>query len=244
MRPYYTGASNGVVQENFWNYMGNESEQHGEIPDTKKSILYAAIDIFAARGYEGATVRDICERAGAGNASAINYHFGGKDGLYRSILELMFSEFDRRSANHQDLYGRVGKPEERLRRFINIYCEMYYGSGEKAKKIGTIFLLEMARPSPFLDEMIEKYMIRQSDDFLRIIRDLLGEDAAKMTVRRCAASIIGQINYYVFSSSLYYRIFPDQLPSEDAYTDLSDFIYRFSLAGIRAIKESGHQGAK
>lgn len=49
--------------------------------DTRERMLHAAGPIFAEKGYEGATVREICVRAGA-NVSAVNYHFGNKLRLY------------------------------------------------------------------------------------------------------------------------------------------------------------------
>src|SRR5947209_3396397 len=49
--------------------------------DTRQRVLEAAGAIFAARGFEAASVRDICDRAGA-NVSAVNYHFRSKEQLY------------------------------------------------------------------------------------------------------------------------------------------------------------------
>lgn len=57
-------------------------------PDTTKElILEAARKNFCERGFEGASVRDICVQAGA-NVSAIKYHFGGKEGLYRECFKV------------------------------------------------------------------------------------------------------------------------------------------------------------
>jgi len=52
---------------------------------TRERLLVAATRLFADSGYRGASVRDICNHAGA-NPGAISYHFGGKRQLYRSVL--------------------------------------------------------------------------------------------------------------------------------------------------------------
>jgi AcrR family transcriptional regulator len=53
---------------------------------TRQSILDAAVSEFWAHGYRGASVRDICARAGA-SSNAITYHFGSKKKLYQEILD-------------------------------------------------------------------------------------------------------------------------------------------------------------
>jgi len=52
---------------------------------TRQRLIQAATRLFADAGYRGASVRDICNLAGA-NPGAISYHFGGKRQLYRSVL--------------------------------------------------------------------------------------------------------------------------------------------------------------
>ncbi len=53
--------------------------------DTKGHIMRAAILLFTARGYEGASVREIATAAGV-NIGLIRYHFGHKADLYRDTL--------------------------------------------------------------------------------------------------------------------------------------------------------------
>jgi AcrR family transcriptional regulator len=58
---------------------------------TRQSIMKAAARLFAEKGYQGASVRDIVTRARV-NQAAINYHFKGKDGLYLELLKAAFEK--------------------------------------------------------------------------------------------------------------------------------------------------------
>lgn len=61
-------------------------EQQASPENTKEALLKAAKSLFASVGYDGTTVKDISERAGV-NISLVSYHFQGKEGLYRNVLE-------------------------------------------------------------------------------------------------------------------------------------------------------------
>src|SRR5688500_18362081 len=54
--------------------------------DPRQRLLKAAEELFALRGYDGATVRDICDRAGM-NVASVSYHFGDKERLYVEALK-------------------------------------------------------------------------------------------------------------------------------------------------------------
>lgn len=55
--------------------------------DTRKRVLAAAMEVFAARGFDGATLREITARAGA-NIAAVNYYFRSKEELIREVLDV------------------------------------------------------------------------------------------------------------------------------------------------------------
>lgn len=54
--------------------------------NTKITIMTKCIPIFSENGYHGTTIRQITKTLGV-NIAAINYYFGGKDGLYSTILQ-------------------------------------------------------------------------------------------------------------------------------------------------------------
>jgi AcrR family transcriptional regulator len=59
----------------------NEEERN-----TREKLLKSAEKVFAEKGFHGATVKAIADEAGC-NVSLISYHFEGKEGLFRVLLE-------------------------------------------------------------------------------------------------------------------------------------------------------------
>src|SRR5579884_2729579 len=53
--------------------------------DARARLIDAAIALFAEKGYEGTSVRDLAKAAGV-NVAAVSYHFGSKDALYTEAL--------------------------------------------------------------------------------------------------------------------------------------------------------------
>ena len=65
--------------------------QRPEAGETKRALLLAAGELFAEKGRDGASVRDIVKKAGA-TLSAVNYHFGSKEQLYVETVRYVLSE--------------------------------------------------------------------------------------------------------------------------------------------------------
>jgi TetR/AcrR family transcriptional regulator len=76
---------------------------------TRGRILAAALDVFAERGFEGARMRDIAERAGA-NLGLLTYYFGDKQRLWKAAVTHAFTEL------RQDLADVLadGEPDDAL----------------------------------------------------------------------------------------------------------------------------------
>ncbi len=68
-------------------------ERQRDAERSRRRILDAALAVFGAKGYAGARVAEIADRAGV-NHQLISYYFGGKEGLYDELL----AEWHRREA--------------------------------------------------------------------------------------------------------------------------------------------------
>lgn len=99
----------------------SEPRRRGRRPggaDTRTQLLDAARVEFAERGYEGATVRVIADRAGV-DPAMVNHWFGGKEALFTASLELPI--------NPAEILAAIvpGDPDELgariVRRFLGIW---------------------------------------------------------------------------------------------------------------------------
>src|SRR5438270_11775123 len=68
------------------------------VSDTRGIILDAAERLYAERGLDGVSLRQITEAAGQRNNAAVHYHFGGRDGLVRTLFETRWAELEERRA--------------------------------------------------------------------------------------------------------------------------------------------------
>lgn len=90
---------------------------------TRARLLEVALKIFAARGFEGTSVRDIASAADV-NHGMIKYYFKNKDQLWRSAVAFLFERME------SELYGEhsedqgvdeLTQTKNRLRRYVR-YC--------------------------------------------------------------------------------------------------------------------------
>ena len=212
-------------------------------PTTKDLIFFAGIRLFAEKGYEGATVRDICKEAGTANATAVNYYFGGKARLYRAILDMVFAENLRRRQETEKAHPSAGlSPEEKLKRFLSIMVDVGFNDNPVARNITTIVLREMMAPTDYLDDLVEKFTRPDNDEFFAIIREILGETAPDFLVRDSLASVGGQIFYYLAFWPVFSRVYPEHPGVSEYKEQLVEHIMRFSMAGLRATKEALERG--
>ncbi|MDP6981118.1 MAG: helix-turn-helix domain-containing protein [Myxococcota bacterium] len=75
--------------------------------DARKKLIDAARDLFAERGIEGVSLRELTRAAGQANTSALQYHFGDREGLLHAVLEPHQTRVDaRRAMLLEDLEAR------------------------------------------------------------------------------------------------------------------------------------------
>src|SRR5258706_5675831 len=92
--------------------------------ETCRRLLTAASEQFARHGFASARVRQIVEAANV-NVAAVNYYFGGKEGLYRATLRYLAGRPVPAVKPAPNRRGR--KPEERLQRRVYAILDRFIG---------------------------------------------------------------------------------------------------------------------
>jgi AcrR family transcriptional regulator len=105
---------------------------------TKAAILAAAIGIFAEKGFGGARVDDIAARAGI-NKRMLYHYFGGKEALYRSVLESAYSGIRTAEA---ELRLADRDPEEAMRQLTSFTWDYFLAHPEFLSLLNTENLMQ------------------------------------------------------------------------------------------------------
>ena len=205
-------------------YVQHRADLGTEIP---QRLIEAASHMFARHGFAGTRLREIVRTADV-DLSAVNYYFGGKEGLYAATLKQL-------AATRPWAVGAAAPavPGEQaedalyrqvlgiLRRFVD---------GESSSPLGRILAHESMNPTEYFEQLITDIVRPELERLGAIVRRLAGEGADDATIARVAMSIMGQCLFYLFARGAIDRIYP-QMPSRDCEA-LARHIAGFSLMGI------------
>ena len=145
--------------------------------DTRDALLAAARAEFADRGFDGATVRVIADRAGV-DAAMVNHWFGGKEALFTAAMDL---PLDPKAVLADLVPGDPGQLGERIvRKFLTIWD--HTGGGRR--------LAALVRSVASQD--IAARMIRQFVAiFVRRVVSSVAPDNVEMRTALCASQLVG-----------------------------------------------------
>jgi AcrR family transcriptional regulator len=198
--------------------------------ETHDRLLNAAARLFAARGFNDVTVREICSAAGA-NVAAINYHFGDKLGLYHHVLNEAIHTM-RATTEAARKAGEGGTPETKLRAYIRVVLQRVAGAGHDSW-IHQLMTRELADPTPALDLVTEQVIRPRLAYVGQIIGEMLGRRSDDETVLLCVLSIQSQ-GHAAMANPIAKRLLPHRSSDTTALNRLADHIVEFSVGGIRA----------
>lgn len=207
---------------------------------TRERILEAAGELFAEGGFRGATVRNICDRAGA-NVSAIKYHFGAKEELYSEVLR-HWHEFAIRKYPPLLGVGENAPPKEQLRAFIRSLLFRMLDKGKPAW-FGKLMAREMGEPTKAFEDMVKEVMHPLNKLLLSIVQKMVGTHVSKEIIRLCCASVFGQCVYY-YNSRYIGQMFHRDMSTPKEIERIADHILRFSLRGLENVAKQDEHGMK
>jgi AcrR family transcriptional regulator len=203
-----------------------------EVDPTRAKLISAAGEVFAERGFQAATVREICQRASA-NVAAVNYYFRDKLGLYTEVLRESIS------ANQgeivQEAMAAAKTPEEAIRLLIEGMLWRLYAEDRPAWNF-RIMAHEMAQPSPALSQVIDEVLRPRYNQLRGVIGQILQLSPDHETTRLCAHSIIGQVIHYVHGRPVLAILWPTlKLNQTKDRQMVSNHIVDSTLRNLRAL---------
>lgn len=206
----------------------SQAEQGAE---TRKRLLDTAECLFAERGFAGTSVRDITADAGC-NLAAVNYHFGGKENLYRQVFRRRLEALrEQRLASLRATQEDMASLEAVLAAFAGAFLEplLQRGCGRPVLDLLQREMLDpQLPPDLYRSEFVEPINGALVSAMMKATPDLDIRSA-----RVCAISVIGQLlqlAQHVRRARLQPRADDDMPPLKETVAQM----VRFSAAGVRA----------
>jgi AcrR family transcriptional regulator len=204
-------------------------------PDpTREKLLGVAGPVFADRGYQAATIREICAGAGA-NVAAVNYYFGNKLGLYTEILQQSVRAAQLKAV--QNVLDQNAPPEEILRALIRARLRSITGE-ELPDWHSRLLAHELAQPTPALRQLIKKVARPIYKRLLELIGEMIGLPPNDENTRLCTVSVVGQVFAYVLPGPLLAEIWPELTMTPEQVERIADHIADFSLSYLQAFRST------
>jgi TetR/AcrR family transcriptional regulator len=139
---------------------------HDSKDETRELLIKVARDLFAKHGLDGVTVRDIAEKAGV-NVASISYHFEGKEGLYKAVVE----EFAKaKQTKAQGIFRPVQSAEE-FKILFRLFVTEFLNDVLEAPEGCQILLREIDAGLPHCAEIFEKTLMVNFKLMIKFIDD-------------------------------------------------------------------------
>ena len=197
---------------------------------TRRELLEAAGAVFAEQGHARATSKEICRRAGA-NVAAVNYHFGGKDGLYAAVLEEAHSRLvslDALAAAARSGIDPRMKLKMLLTRIVGEIARRDSGAWELR-----VLSREVLSQSPLMAGLINNQIAPKAKIARGILADIMELPAEHPAVSRSVVSVMGPCIFLLITNrELQSKVAPHL---EFDAESLSEHMTTFVLAGMQAV---------
>ncbi len=170
--------------------------------DARTKLIEAALPLFAQKGYAAVTFKDLAEASGV-NSALINYHFGGKEGLYAAMIESQISKFSVSMVNPE---LDALEPIERVRRFIRNLSEIHRTNPYLRRFMGS----ELANPTKCFETVIRDRVTRISQYVIATIQEGIdkGQFRKDLNPAIAAATMLGSIHFYFVAKPIIQQILP------------------------------------
>jgi len=166
--------------------------------ETRQRLVDAGLNLFGLHGFEATSTRALAQKAGV-NLSAIPYHFGGKEGLYRAAMEHVISvKLGEIGPGLEGVLAVCRNPEagreallESMRVLVRTMVAVMLGDPE-SRAFSQIMMQEQIAPTAAFDLFHEGFFVKVHGVWTVLLGRLLGlPDSLELRLR--ALAVMGQM---------------------------------------------------
>ena len=208
---------------------------------TREHLLEAAGQIFAEKGFERSTAKEISARAGV-NTAAVNYYFGGIEALYAAVLEEARNRIFSDQAIENAIAGKTD-PKAKLEAVFALVVRTLLGP-LSSSWILRVLGRDLVTPTATSDAAKEKLILPRAQILKGFIADFLDLPEDHPSVARACISIMAPFCMLILSDR---RRIKRALPSvglgPDDALDMARHLAQFAIAGLEAVGRDAHKKA-
>lgn len=197
--------------------------------ETRERLLDVAAGLFSEYGFDHVTVRDICAKAQA-NVAAVNYHFGGKTGLYDEVLKMAI-RIMRKTTDEIRQAGEGKPPAAQLELSIKTFLTRVATTPNRW--IHQLMMREVSNPTPSFELVLNNVLKPRMEYVRNAIAGIMECPVDDPRVMLCVMSVQAQL-FVLLNNPMAGRVASPQLTAERADA-LARHIACFSIGGVRAI---------
>lgn len=161
--------------------------------DSRNKLIEVATRLFAERGFHGVSIRELSQAADT-SISMISYHFGGKEGLYASVLKEQFASFDE--------IADIGTSASEPLQIIEAYLRWTIGRHRNNPYLLRFYTSELTNPTPFFATIVGPAIGKVISILIEVVQEGVrrGEFRQRLNPADTVLAIAGTINYYFLST--------------------------------------------
>lgn len=180
--------------------------------DKRAHILAVAEQLFADKGFDGTSVRDIAQLANV-NLAMISYYFGSKEKLLEALLE-------ERAGYTLGILEELNKdqrltPWDKIERLVDFYVDKVMNN----QRFHCIMTQQYyITRSPEIKELFTNIKLRNLEQVKKVIADGQRKNMFRKVDIECTiASIMGTLSHAINSRNMYCRLFKIDETDDAAY---------------------------
>lgn len=175
-----------------------------QLSEPRARLLTEATRLFAERGFDAVTTREICLAAQL-NPGAIHYHFGDKEGLYREVLRAPIDQVGQQLAGFDD-------PQLSLHEAISRFIRPFLGDDTACAQ--QLFLREMQQPSSTFQGLIAAEIEPKFHAFACVLARHAGLAEPDLALHQLAMGLQAMAHDYTLSRPLLDAFHPELLQQD------------------------------